>query len=116
MADSATLDQELSQLLERKTFPPPEEFKNRALVSDRSLYEKADADFVRERTGFAIGGVPPVAHREPPVTFVDADLLRHEEIWAAAGTPNAVFRLTPADLVALTGGQVVTIAERSRAG
>ncbi len=77
---------------------------------------RADPDFVRERTGFAVGGVPPVAHREPPVTFVDADLLRHEEIWAAAGTPNAVFRLTPADLVALTGGRVVTIAERSRAG
>lgn len=70
---------------------------------------KADAGFVRQRTGFAIGGVPPLGHTEPLETFIDEDLLRHEEIWAAAGTPNAVFRLTPAELVAMTGGRVVSI-------
>jgi prolyl-tRNA editing enzyme YbaK/EbsC (Cys-tRNA(Pro) deacylase) len=70
---------------------------------------KADADFVRQRTGFVIGGVPPVGHAERLETFIDRDLLQHGEIWAAAGTPNAVFRLTPADLVKMTGGQVVEI-------
>jgi prolyl-tRNA editing enzyme YbaK/EbsC (Cys-tRNA(Pro) deacylase) len=72
---------------------------------------KADADFVREHTGFAIGGVPPVGHTEPLLTFVDEDLLQYGEIWAAAGTPNAVFRLTPPDLVRMTGGQVGKISE-----
>ncbi len=72
---------------------------------------KADADFVRSRTGFAIGGVPPVGHAESIETFVDEDLLQYESIWAAAGTPKAVFRLTPADLVKITGGKVVDIRE-----
>lgn len=67
---------------------------------------KADAAYVRRRTGYAIGGVPPVAHAERIRTFIDADLLRHEVIWAAAGTPNAVFRLRPTDLPELTGGVV----------
>jgi len=71
---------------------------------------KADAAFVRERTGFAIGGVAPVGHREPPVIFIDQALLSYPEIWAAAGTPNAVFRLTPAELVELTGGRVASLA------
>jgi len=70
---------------------------------------KADADFVRERTGYAIGGVPPVGHPEPIATFIDEDLLKHDEIWAAAGTPNALFRLTPAELVRMTGGRIITI-------
>jgi prolyl-tRNA editing enzyme YbaK/EbsC (Cys-tRNA(Pro) deacylase) len=74
---------------------------------------RADADFVRQKTGFAIGGVPPVGHREAPVVFIDADLMALSEIWAAAGTPNAVFRLTPEALVALTGGRV---AELKKAG
>lgn len=71
--------------------------------------EKADADFVREQTGFAIGGVPPVGHRESPIVFIDEDLLTLGEIWAAAGTPNAVFRLPAADLATLTGGQVASV-------
>ena len=71
---------------------------------------KADAAFVRERTGFAIGGVAPVGHREQPVIFIDQTLLSYPEIWAAAGTPNAVFRLTPAQLVELTGGRVASLA------
>jgi len=70
---------------------------------------KADAAFVRARTGFAIGGVAPVGHAETPVTFIDADLLHLPEIWAAAGTPHAVFRLTPDELVRLTGGRVIAI-------
>jgi prolyl-tRNA editing enzyme YbaK/EbsC (Cys-tRNA(Pro) deacylase) len=67
---------------------------------------KADADFVRDRTGFVIGGVPPVGHAEKVATYVDEDLLVLPELWAAAGTPNAVFRLTPGDLVRITGGTV----------
>ncbi len=70
---------------------------------------KADAAFVREQTGFAIGGVPPVGHREALDIFIDEDLLALGEIWAAAGTPNAVFRLPAADLAALTGGRVTSI-------
>jgi len=73
---------------------------------------KADADFVRRETGFVIGGVPPVGHDRPVVTFIDADLLAFEEIWAAAGTPFAVFRLDPAALADLTGGTVAEIALR----
>jgi prolyl-tRNA editing enzyme YbaK/EbsC (Cys-tRNA(Pro) deacylase) len=72
---------------------------------------KADADFVREKTGYAIGGVAPIGHASPPVTFIDEDLLKLETIWAAAGTPFAVFRLAPADLERLTGGQVAKIAQ-----
>jgi prolyl-tRNA editing enzyme YbaK/EbsC (Cys-tRNA(Pro) deacylase) len=72
--------------------------------------EKPDADYVRQHTGYSIGGVPPTGHAEPLLTVVDEDLLGFEEIWAAAGSPNAVFRLTPADLVAMTGGQVARIA------
>ena len=70
---------------------------------------KADADFVRERTGFVIGGVPPVGHTERLETYIDEDLLQFDEIWAAAGTPHAVFRLTPEDLMHMTGGKVAVI-------
>jgi prolyl-tRNA editing enzyme YbaK/EbsC (Cys-tRNA(Pro) deacylase) len=70
---------------------------------------KADADFVRARTGFVIGGVPPVGHAESLITFIDEDLLQFAEIWAAAGTPNAVFRLTPEELVRLTEGKVAKV-------
>jgi prolyl-tRNA editing enzyme YbaK/EbsC (Cys-tRNA(Pro) deacylase) len=70
---------------------------------------KADADFVRQKTGFAIGGVPPVGHNQPITTFIDQDVLVFDEIWAAAGTPNAVFRLTGDDLVRATGGQVIGV-------
>lgn len=70
---------------------------------------KADADFVRARTGFVIGGVAPVGHTETPATFIDEDLLGHAEVWAAAGTPNALFKLTPDQLVRMTGGQVARV-------
>jgi prolyl-tRNA editing enzyme YbaK/EbsC (Cys-tRNA(Pro) deacylase) len=72
---------------------------------------RADAGFVRAATGFAIGGVPPLGHETPPVTLIDRDLLTLSEIWAAAGTPNAVFRLTPEDLVAMTDGRVADIKQ-----
>jgi prolyl-tRNA editing enzyme YbaK/EbsC (Cys-tRNA(Pro) deacylase) len=74
---------------------------------------KADAAFVRARTGYAIGGVPPTAHPAPIRTVIDADLVRHAQLWAAAGTPSAVFRITPAELVQLTGGEVVAVAGAS---
>ena len=67
---------------------------------------RADADFVRTATGFAIGGVPPLGHDRPLATLIDEDLLAHAEVWAAAGTPNAVFRLSPQDLASLTGGRI----------
>ena len=72
---------------------------------------RADADFVREHTGYAIGGVAPVGHPAPIRTLLDRDLLALPEIWAAAGTPNAVFRMTPAQLEALTGGEVADVAK-----
>lgn len=75
---------------------------NRALL-------KADAGFVRDHTGFAIGGVSPVGHTKPIRILIDEDLLQYQEIWAAAGHPKAVFPLKPDDLVRLTGGTVITI-------
>ena len=71
---------------------------------------KADADFVRQHTGFAIGGVPPVGHIEKLITLIDEDLLAFDEIWAAAGTPYAVVRLTGNELVRATQGQVVKVS------
>lgn len=70
----------------------------------------AGADAVREATGFVIGGVPPAGHSQPLETYIDEDLMAFKEIWAAAGTPFAVFQLQPADLPRMTGGQVVSIA------
>jgi prolyl-tRNA editing enzyme YbaK/EbsC (Cys-tRNA(Pro) deacylase) len=65
---------------------------------------RADAEFVKARTGFSIGGVSPVGHATPPVTLIDRELFRFDEVWAAAGHPHGVFRLRPADLTHLTGG------------
>ncbi len=70
---------------------------------------RADPDFVREKTGYAIGGVPPLAHREQPVTFIDRDLLAYESIWAAAGTPNAVFPLRADRIADISGGSIADI-------
>jgi prolyl-tRNA editing enzyme YbaK/EbsC (Cys-tRNA(Pro) deacylase) len=72
---------------------------------------KADADFVREKTGFAIGGVAPVGHTGEVTILIDADLQRYSDIWAAAGAPNAVFHLTPETLVTLTGGRVADLKQ-----
>jgi prolyl-tRNA editing enzyme YbaK/EbsC (Cys-tRNA(Pro) deacylase) len=70
---------------------------------------KADAEFVRQRTGFVIGGVPPLGHAEKLDTFIDQDLLQYPEIWAAAGTPHAIFRLSPDDLLRMTHGLVIKV-------
>jgi prolyl-tRNA editing enzyme YbaK/EbsC (Cys-tRNA(Pro) deacylase) len=70
---------------------------------------KADADYVRQRTGYSIGGVPPVGQLESLVCLIDEDLFQYDTIWAAAGTPRAVFRLTPAELQRITEGRVVSV-------
>jgi prolyl-tRNA editing enzyme YbaK/EbsC (Cys-tRNA(Pro) deacylase) len=70
---------------------------------------RADADFVRAATGFAIGGVPPIAHAQPAITLIDRDLTVFDTVWCAAGTPNAVFEVTPSDLLDMTGGAVADI-------
>jgi len=72
---------------------------------------KADADFVRSTTGFAIGGVPPFGYSKLAHTYIDESLLGYETVWAAAGTPNAVFPLAPADLQRLTGATVIKVIE-----
>lgn len=72
--------------------------------------EMAHPDFVRERTGFSIGGVAPVGHQQPLTALIDRDLLSHAEIWAAAGTPHAVFRLTPQQLQQLVGDRVADVS------
>ena len=72
---------------------------------------RADADFVRSLTGFAIGGVPPVGHPQPIETYIDEDLLQYSDVWAAAGTPNAVFKCLSSDLVKITQGKVVTVRQ-----
>ena len=71
---------------------------------------KADADAVRQATGYAIGGVPPTGFPAPIPTFIDRDLLQYDVIWAAAGTPRHVFPIAPEDLVRVTGGRVVELA------
>jgi len=70
---------------------------------------RANADQVRQETGFSIGGVPPVGHPAPLPVYVDADLLQFDQVWAAAGTPNSVFSIAPHDLVRVAGGQVVAL-------
>ncbi len=72
---------------------------------------RADADFVKARTGFSIGGVSPLAHATPCVTLIDRELFRFGEIWAAAGHPNGVFKLSPAQLVQLTGAPVADVVQ-----
>jgi prolyl-tRNA editing enzyme YbaK/EbsC (Cys-tRNA(Pro) deacylase) len=71
---------------------------------------KADAHFTRDITGFAIGGVPPVGHQKTiPHIFIDEDLLQHRVLWAAAGTPNAVFSMNSSEIESLTGGKIIAI-------
>lgn len=72
---------------------------------------KADGNYVKERVGYAIGGVPPVGHNESLETILDTDLKKYEVIWAAAGTPFAVFQLKPADLEPLTNGRWIELSE-----
>jgi prolyl-tRNA editing enzyme YbaK/EbsC (Cys-tRNA(Pro) deacylase) len=78
--------------------------------------KRADADAVRRLTGFPIGGVPPVGHSRPSRVLIERGLLDQPEIWAAAGTPHAVFRTVPEELVRITAGEVVDVREDSQAG
>jgi prolyl-tRNA editing enzyme YbaK/EbsC (Cys-tRNA(Pro) deacylase) len=90
-----------------------DEHKVQALVcADGQRLGRADADFVKTRTGFSIGGVAPVAHALAPVTLMDQDLFRFDEVWAAAGHPHAVFRLTPESLGALAAAPVADVTLR----
>lgn len=90
-----------------------DERKVQALVCEagQSL-ARADAAFVRQQTGYAIGGVPPLGHAQAVVALIDEDLFRFETIWAAAGHPHGVFSLAPRDLGALTGGPVADVVVR----
>lgn len=72
---------------------------------------RADAQFVKARTGFSIGGVAPVAHAAPPLLLIDRELFRFDEIWAAAGHPNGVFKLSPRELAGLTGAPVADVVQ-----
>lgn len=90
-----------------------DEKKVQALVcAEGQKLGRADAEFVKLKTGFSIGGVSPVAHAEQPVTLIDEELLRFDVIWAAAGHPHGVFRLAPQDLGALTGAPVADVTLR----
>jgi prolyl-tRNA editing enzyme YbaK/EbsC (Cys-tRNA(Pro) deacylase) len=70
---------------------------------------RAAPEFVRSTTGFAIGGVPPIGHTQSLETYIDEDLLQYGDVWAAAGTPNAVFQLSSSDLEEITGGRIVRV-------
>jgi prolyl-tRNA editing enzyme YbaK/EbsC (Cys-tRNA(Pro) deacylase) len=70
---------------------------------------RADADFVRAMTGFAIGGVPPIGHIQKMETYIDEDFLQYPSIWAAAGTPNAIFELKTEDLQRMTDGKIAQV-------
>ena len=72
---------------------------------------RADAEFVKASTGYSIGGVSPIAHTQKPVTLIDRELFRFDEIWAAAGHPHGVFKLRPQDLERLTGAPVADVAQ-----
>jgi prolyl-tRNA editing enzyme YbaK/EbsC (Cys-tRNA(Pro) deacylase) len=87
-----------------------DEKKVAALVGELG---KADAKFIKQRIGYAIGGVCPIGHVEKTVMLVDEDLLKLNSIWAAAGHPHAVFNLTPQQLLAMTGAPVADVALRT---
>ncbi len=84
-----------------------------AVLSGAAQVRRANADEVRAATGYAIGGTPPFGHPRPILAFMDQDLLGYEEIWAAAGTPDSVFRTTPEELRAAAKGDPADIKERS---
>ena len=91
-----------------------DEKKVQALVcAEGGKLGRADAEFVKSKTGFSIGGVSPLAHATPPVTLIDEALFRFDDIWAAAGHPHGVFKLSPAQLQAMTGAPVHDVTEPS---
>ncbi|MCD8568044.1 MAG: YbaK/EbsC family protein [Geovibrio sp.] len=71
--------------------------------------DKADADFVREKTGYVIGGVPAIAHKEEPIVFLDETLMEFAEIWSAAGSPYSIYKITPQELLRITGAKVIRV-------
>lgn len=75
---------------------------------------RADAEFVKARTGYSIGGVSPIGHAHPSVTLIDRELFRFDEVWAAAGHPHGVFKLRPQDLERLTGAPVADVVQEPR--
>ena len=81
-------------------------------VAGATAVRRATPEEARAATGFAVGGTPPFGHAGRVRAYCDEDLLGHDEVWAAAGTPDSVFPLTPADLVRLSGATVADIAER----
>jgi prolyl-tRNA editing enzyme YbaK/EbsC (Cys-tRNA(Pro) deacylase) len=81
--------------------------------AERLGLRRADPDLVRRVTGAAIGGVPPFGHPQPIATLVDEDLMAHEVVWAAAGTPSTVFPIAPAELVERTRGQLARVSRGS---
>lgn len=83
-----------------------------ATASGGTRARRANGDEARAATGYAIGGVPPFGHATAVAVLVDPDLLSHDELWAAAGLPDAVFRITPDELVRASGGSIVDLAER----
>ncbi len=89
-----------------------DEKKVAALVGQGGGLGRADAEFVKSRTGYSIGGVSPIGHTQPPVSLIDRELFRFEEIWAAAGHPHGVFKLRPQDLERLTGAPVADVVQQ----
>lgn len=83
---------------------------DKAMTIIGEALEKADANDVRRRTGFAIGGVAPIGHLETPKIWIDETLMQYDAVWAAAGAPNAVFQVTPQALVKATGAITATLA------
>ncbi|MEM7532849.1 MAG: YbaK/EbsC family protein [Chloroflexota bacterium] len=83
------------------------EKRMKAVIGEK--LKRPNADFVREQTGYAIGGVPPIGHDHPLITYIDEDLGQYDQIWAAAGHPHALFSLTMDELVRMTDGQVVSV-------
>jgi prolyl-tRNA editing enzyme YbaK/EbsC (Cys-tRNA(Pro) deacylase) len=86
------------------------DFKKIAEICEEAV-EQGKSDFVRDATGCVIGGVPPISHTQSISTFIDIDLMQFSEIWAAAGTPRAVFHLSPKQLRQITDGKVIQLAE-----
>ena len=89
-----------------------DEKKVAALIGQGGGLGRADAEFVKSRTGYSIGGVSPIGHTQPPVSLIDRELFRFDEIWAAAGHPHGVFKLRPQDLERLTGAPVADVVQQ----
>jgi prolyl-tRNA editing enzyme YbaK/EbsC (Cys-tRNA(Pro) deacylase) len=117
---AAAIGCEVAQIVKSLVFLGPGDEPRLVLCSgsntvdaERLGLRKADAELVRRTTGFSIGGVPPFGHAQAIETLVDEDLLRHEVVWAAAGTPRSVFPLAPSELLRRSGGRVANVSPGS---